>query len=76
MQKLVRKRQKVLKFLKSPTRFLSTIQIGITMLILKWMIAANAFAEEFAASVLNQGWVPNEFIWLVHVVTTVIVTLV
>lgn len=72
-----KKAKKVLKFLKSPTRFLSTIQIGITMFgFLNGAIAANAFAEEFAASVLNQGWVPNEFIWLVHVVTTVIVTLV
>src|SRR5690606_32147923 len=70
-----KKAKKVLKFLQSPTRFLSTIQIGITMFgFINGAIASNAFAEKLSLEVISQGWIPADLGWLVHTLTTVIVT--
>ncbi len=70
-----KKAKKVLKFLKSPTRFLSTIQIGITMFgFINGAIAADAFAERLSLVIIDQGWVAADLAWIIHVATTVIVT--
>ncbi len=72
-----KKAKKVLKFLKSPTRFLSTIQIGITMFgFINGAIASDAFAERLSLIVINQGWITPDLAWIVHVATTVIVTII
>ncbi|MBN3490357.1 HlyC/CorC family transporter [Acholeplasma equirhinis] len=72
-KKIAKKAKKVLKLSENPTRFLSTIQIGITMFgFINGAIAANAFADQLA-NTLSQ-----DFNWDYSVaspIITVVITL-
>src|SRR5690554_7595890 len=52
--KKAKKAQRVLKLVEEPTRFLSTIQIGITMFgFINGAIAADAFSKMFSDTIAN-----------------------
>src|SRR5690606_16385627 len=72
--KISLKAKKVLKLIEDPTRFLSTIQIGITMFgFINGAIAADAFASIISNSIATSV---NLDILIVQPVVTVLITLV
>jgi len=65
------KAQRVLKLVENPTRFLSTIQIGITMFgIINGVIAAGAFSNIISGQIAT--WTGLEMIIIIPIVTFII----
>lgn len=65
------KASKVLKLIENPTRFLSTIQIGITMFgFINGVIAADAFSNIISGQIAT--WTGLEMIIIIPIVTFII----
>ena len=65
------KAQRVLRLIENPTRFLSTIQIGITMFgVINGVIAANAFSNIISGQIAT--WTGLEMIIIIPIVTFII----
>ncbi len=68
---------KMLKMIEEPTRFLSTIQIGITLAgFLGSAFAADNFAERLAAYTVNTFNVPEMYIGTINNLSVVAITLI
>ncbi len=71
-----KKAGKMLKMIEEPTRFLSTIQIGITLAgFLGSAFAADNFAERLTAFLVNTFIVPEAYMGLIDDVSVVVITL-
>ena len=67
--------KQILKMLKSPSKFLSTIQIGITLAgFLSSAFASNTFADKLAP-VLN-NWIPSINIQTWHSISIILITII
>ncbi len=72
-----KKAEKMLKMIEEPTRFLSTIQIGITLAgFLGSAFAADNFAERLTAFMVNTFTIPEMYMGLIDDVSVVVITLV
>ncbi len=72
-----KKAEKMLKMIKEPTRFLSTIQIGITLAgFLGSAFAADNFAERLSGAAVKAFQIPEAHIGTVNTAAVVIITLV
>lgn len=75
-KKRAKKAKKVLALMENPTRFLSTIQVGITMFgFINGALAANAFASSLTDTfTVNFGWNPLIVTPIISVVITLLLT--
>ncbi len=72
-----KKALKMLKMVQEPTSFLSTIQIGITLAgFLGSAFAANNFAEDLAAFIINTCHVPASYTSLINNTAVILITLI
>lgn len=72
-----KKAVKMLEMIEEPTRFLSTIQIGITLAgFLGSAFAADNFAERLSGFIVETFNVPSSQIGLINTVAVIIITLV
>lgn len=72
-----KKAQKMLKIIESPTRFLSTIQIGITLAgFLGSAFAADNFAERITQLFINSFGVSAQYQGTINTVSVIVVTLI
>ncbi len=72
-----KKAAKMLKIIEEPTRFLSTIQIGITLAgFLASAFAADNFAEKLSAAAIRTFGISDSKAGLVNTVAVVIITLI
>lgn len=72
-----KKAKKMLKMIEDPTKFLSTIQIGITLAgFLGSAFAADNFAERLAAFSIETFQISKEYINVVNTASVIIITLV
>ena len=72
-----KKATKMLKMIEEPTRFLSTIQIGITLAgFLGSAFAADNFAERLSSLLVNAFDIPAVFIEPIDTVSVIIITIV
>lgn len=72
-----KKAQKMLKIIEAPTRFLSTIQIGITLAgFLGSAFAADNFAERITQLFINAFNVPVQYQSTINTVSVIVVTLI
>lgn len=72
-----KKAKKMLKMIEEPTRFLSTIQIGITLAgFLGSAFAADNFAEKLSEFALRAFHLSESHVGLVNTVSVVVITLV
>jgi len=72
-----KKAVKMLKMIEEPTRFLSTIQIGITLAgFLASAFAADNFAERLSRFAINAFNIPETYIKTANTAAVVIITLV
>lgn len=68
---------KMLKMIEEPTRFLSTIQIGITLAgFLGSAFAADNFAERLSAFLISTFHIPQNQMELVNTASVIVVTLI
>ncbi len=68
---------KMLKMIEEPTRFLSTIQIGITLAgFLASAFAADNFAERLSVYLINTFAVPEMYIGTINSLSVVAITLI
>lgn len=68
---------KMLKMIEEPTRFLSTIQIGITLAgFLGSAFAADNFAERLSGFVVEAFNIPSSQIGMVNTVAVILITLI
>lgn len=68
---------KMLKMIEEPTRFLSTIQIGITLAgFLGSAFAADNFAERLSGFVVEAFSIPSSQIGMVNTVAVILITLI
>ena len=67
----------MLKIIEEPTRFLSTIQIGITLAgFLGSAFAADNFAEGFSAKIINTFGISEKYTGTVNTVSVVLITII
>lgn len=72
-----KKAVKMLKMIEEPTRFLSTIQIGITLAgFLGSAFAADNFAERLSAFAVSAFQIPASYTGTVNTVSVVVITLI
>ena len=72
-----KKAGKMLKIIENPTKFLSTIQIGITLAgFLGSAFAADNFAESLSAFLLNTFNISADFIGTIKTVSVIVITLI
>lgn len=72
-----KKAGKMLAMIEEPTRFLSTIQIGITLAgFLGSAFAADNFAERLSGFVVSTFEIPNVYVSIINTVAVIIITLV
>lgn len=72
-----KKAVKMLKMLEEPTRFLSTIQIGITLAgFLGSAFAADNFAERLSEFMIKAFSIPKENIGIVNTMAVVVITII
>lgn len=72
-----KKAVKMLKMIEEPTRFLSTIQIGITLAgFLGSAFAADNFAERLSAFAVSAFHIPASYTGTVNTVSVVVITLI
>ena len=72
-----KKAKKMLKIIQDPTKFLSTIQIGITLAgFLGSAFAADSFAELLTASLVRTFSVPAAYVETIDTVSVIVVTLI
>lgn len=72
-----RKAVKMLKMVEEPTRFLSTIQIGITLAgFLGSAFAADNFAERLSGLAVEAFQIPSEQIGIINTAAVVVITLI
>lgn len=72
-----KKAKKMLKIIESPTKFLSTIQIGITLAgFLGSAFAADNFAERLSAYVVETFGVSAQYHGLINTISVILITLV
>lgn len=72
-----KKAGKMLAMIEEPTRFLSTIQIGITLAgFLGSAFAADNFAERLSGFVISTFEIPSAYVGVINTVAVVIITLV
>ena len=66
----------MLKMIEEPTRFLSTIQIGITLAGFWARHAADNFAERLSAFAVSAFHIPASYTGTVNTVSAVVITLI
>ena len=72
-----KKAAKMLKIIEEPTRFLSTIQIGITLAgFLGSAFAADNFAEGFSAKIIKTFSISEKYTSTVNTVSVVLITII
>lgn len=72
-----KKAKKMLKIIEEPTRFLSTIQIGITLAgFLGSAFAADNFAERLSGLAINTFGVSETYIGAINSVSVIVITLI
>lgn len=72
-----KKAVKMLKIIEEPTRFLSTIQIGITLAgFLGSAFAADNFAEGFSANIIKTFGIAEKYTGTVNTVSVVLITII
>ena len=72
-----KKAAKMLKIIEEPTRFLSTIQIGITLAgFLGSAFAADNFAEGFSAKIIKTFSISEKYTGTVNTVSVVLITII
>lgn len=72
-----KKAAKMLKIIEEPTRFLSTIQIGITLAgFLGSAFAADNFAEGFSAKMIKTFSISEKYTGTVNTVSVVLITII
>jgi putative hemolysin len=72
-----KKAKKMIKIIEEPTKFLSTIQVGITLAgFLGSAFAADNFAQKLSAWIISTFEVPMKFFGTINTVSVVIITLV
>ncbi len=72
-----KKAVKMLKIIEEPTRFLSTIQIGITLAgFLGSAFAADNFAEGFSANIIKTFGISEKYTGTVNTVSVVLITII
>lgn len=72
-----KKAKKMIKIIDNPTKFLSTIQIGITLAgFLGSAFAADNFAEGFSAFLLSTFNIPASYAGTVETVSVILITLI
>ena len=72
-----RKAKLMLRMIEGPTRFLSTIQVGITLAgFLGSAFAADNFAERLSAFAVTKFNISNAYIGTINTVSVVIITLI
>ena len=72
-----KKAAKMLRMIEEPTKFLSTIQIGITLAgFLGSAFAADNFAERLSGVLINVLDIPSSYINVVNTASVIIITLI
>ena len=72
-----KKAAKMLKIIEEPTRFLSTIQIGITLAgFLGSAFAADNFAEGFSSKIIKTFGIAEKYTGTVNTVSVVLITII
>ena len=72
-----KKARKMLKIIEEPTKFLSTIQVGITLAgFLGSAFAADSFAEKLTGAMVRAFNVPEAYIGTIDTVSVIIITLI
>ena len=72
-----KKAAKMLKIIEEPTRFLSTIQIGITLAgFLGSAFAADNFSEGFSAKIIKTFSISEKYTSTVNTVSVVLITII
>lgn len=72
-----KKAKKMIKIIEEPTKFLSTIQVGITLAgFLGSAFAADNFAQKLSAWIISAFEVPMKYFGTINTVSVVIITLV
>lgn len=72
-----KKAVKMLKMIEEPTRFLSTIQIGITLAgFLGSAFAADNFAERLSGFIIKTFSIPEIHAGLINTVAVIIITII
>lgn len=72
-----KKAAKMLKIIKDPTKFLSTIQIGITLAgFLGSAFAADNFAEKLSAFLVKTFNIPLESVGIINTLSVILITLI
>ncbi len=72
-----KKAKKLLKIIEDPTKFLSTIQIGITLAgFLGSAFAADNFAERLTAFLVGSFGIASENIGIINTVSVIVITLI
>ncbi len=72
-----KKAAKMLRMIEEPTKFLSTIQIGITLAgFLGSAFAADNFAERLSGVLINVLNIPSSYINVVNTASVIIITLI
>lgn len=72
-----KKAKKVLFLLKNPSKFLSVIQIGITMFgFLNAAIASDAFSADLLAIFLSSSWIDESMTYILQPLITLLITLI
>jgi len=71
------KAEKIVKIIDDPTKFLSTIQVGITLAgFLGSAFAADSFGDMLAASLISQFSIAPKYAGLIQTVSVIAVTLI
>ena len=72
-----KKARKMLKIIEEPTKFLSTIQVGITLAgFLGSAFAADSFTEKLTGALVSAFNVPPQHIEIIDTVSVIIITLI
>lgn len=72
-----KKAKKMLKMIDNPTKFLSTIQIGITLAgFLGSAFAADNFADRLTGLVVNSFNISSQFVGIINTVSVIVITLI
>ena len=70
-----KKARKMLKIIEEPTKFLSTIQVGITLAgFLGSAFAADSFTEKLTGALVSAFNVPPQHIEIIDTVSVIIIT--
>lgn len=72
-----KKAKKMLRIIEEPTKFLSTIQIGITLAgFLGSAFAADNFAESLTATLVRSFGIPTKYVGAVDTASVILITLI